>query len=99
MRRGLVVIVLVLTVVLGGVAATPAGAAPVQDTPSTQTTVTAVPTPRAIPRPNQGVPPEDPGDRGGALQAAMFFIILGGTLVIGGLAYRQSRRARAERGF
>ncbi len=64
------------------------------------TTVTsAVPGGDIIPRPNSGEAPEDAGDRGGALQGALFFIVVGAVLVVGALVVRSSRKARAERGF
>lgn len=52
-----------------------------------------------IPRPDSGTEPEDAGDRGGALQTVLFVTILGGVAVIAALVVRESRRARAERGF
>lgn len=52
-----------------------------------------------IPRPNSGTEPDDAGDRGGALQTVLFVAILGGVAVMVVLVVRESRRARAERGF
>lgn len=47
-----------------------------------------------IPQPNSGQEPEDAGDRGGVLQGVVFVAILAGLGTIGGLAVRESRRAR-----
>ncbi|WP_436792519.1 hypothetical protein [Actinospongicola halichondriae] len=75
-----------------------AGAAPAGDAPVT--TLGSQPEGGGIiPRPDSGVEPEDAGDRGGALQTVLFVVVLGGVAVIGGLVVRESRRARAERGF
>jgi beta-lactamase regulating signal transducer with metallopeptidase domain len=52
-----------------------------------------------IPEPNSGRAPEDAGDRGGALQTVLFVGIVGGLVVMAVIVARQSRRARAERGF
>ncbi len=52
-----------------------------------------------IPRPGNGVEPDDAGDRGGSLQSVLFVVILGGIGVIGALVVRESRTARADRGF
>ncbi len=52
-----------------------------------------------IPRPGSGVEPEDAGDRGGTLQTVLFVIVVGGVVLIVALVVRESRRARAERGF
>ncbi len=66
---------------------------------TTSSVVAEVPVPHIIPRPNSGTPPTDAGDRGGWLQGTIFFIICAGVLVIGALVVRESRKARAERGF
>lgn len=66
---------------------------------STVTTIGAEDAPGIIPRPDSGVAPDDAGDRGGALQATLLVVIVGGMVTIGALALRQSRRARAARGF
>lgn len=52
-----------------------------------------------IPQPGSGTEPQDAGDRGGALQTLLFVAMLGGVVVIAALVVRESRRARAERGF
>lgn len=75
-------------------------AAPAAAGETTSTTVTtAPPAPDIIPRPNQGVAPEDPGDRGGSLQTLVFVLIIGSVAGIGVVVVRQSRRARSDRGF
>lgn len=63
------------------------------------TTTSPVPGGDIIPKPNSGTEPEDAGDRGGALQTLLFVGIVGGIMVMGWLVVRQSRKARAERGF
>lgn len=84
-------------------AASPRGDAPVTTAPVTSAPVTTLgEQPEGggiIPRPDSGVEPEDAGDRGGALQTVLFVIVVGGVLAIVGLVVRESRRARAERGF
>ena len=55
--------------------------------------------PSIIPRPNSGVEPQDAGDRGGALQTALFVAILVAVVGAGAYVVRQSRRAREDRGF
>lgn len=89
-------LVLVLVVLVALFAAVPA-IAQEEDGPST--TLGVEESPGIIPEPNQGSEPEDAGDRGGALQTLLFVLIVGGTLGIGLVVVRQSRRARAERGF
>ena len=90
------------------VAASPRGDAPVTTAPVTTGPVTTGPVTTLgeqpegggiIPRPDSGVAPEDAGDRGGALQTLLFVIVVGGVVLIAGLVVRESRRARAERGF
>jgi len=80
-----------------------AAAAPRGDAPVTTAPVTTLgEQPEGggiIPRPGSGVEPEDPGDRGGALQTVLFVVVVGGVVLIVGLVVRESRRARAERGF
>lgn len=52
---------------------------------------------RIIPRPNSGTPPDDPGDRGGALQVTLFVALVLGLGTIGALAYRDIRRGQRRR--
>lgn len=93
MRRLLVTVALVAALVLGA----PAASAQSEDDP----TSTTVPEPGGdiIPEPNSGQEPEDPGDRGGSLQTLLFIGMVGGVVLMGWLVVRQSRRARADRGF
>ncbi len=57
---------------------------------------TGVPTQDIIPEPNSGRAPEESGDRGGALQLAVFGVVVA-ALVGGGLHLaRQARRAKAS---
>lgn len=80
--------------------APPAFAAPVGDGDAPVTTLGQQPDGGGIiPRPDSGRAPEDAGDRGGALQTVVFVVILGGVVVIATLVVRESRKARAERGF
>jgi hypothetical protein len=50
-----------------------------------------------IPRPNSGVAPDDPGDRGGWQQVLVLCLLGGGLLLVGSLAARDIRRKRAGR--
>jgi len=60
--------------------------------PSTDDSV--VPDQNIIPRPNSGREPGEAGDRGGALQIAVFLAIVGGVGLIAALVVRESRRSR-----
>jgi hypothetical protein len=90
---------LVLTVFVLGMLVAPPALAQSDDGRDEPVTTTTAGGGDIIPRPNTGVEPEDPGDRGGALQSVLFVGIVGGIVLIGALVVRQSRRARAERGF
>ena len=50
-----------------------------------------------LPKPNRGMEPQDAGDPGGWLQTSLFFLICGAIVVIVGLVWWSSRRARARR--
>lgn len=50
-----------------------------------------------VPEPNTGVAPQDPGDPGGWLQVSLFFLVCAAILVIVGLVWWTSRRARDRR--
>ncbi|MDZ7674064.1 MAG: hypothetical protein U5K30_03220 [Acidimicrobiales bacterium] len=96
MRRCVAVLVLVLAT-LGALGSTQANAG---EPSTTSTTIgDAPPAPDIIPEPDSGSAPEDPGDRGGVLQTVLFVAVLGGIGGIGYLVVRESRRARANRGF
>lgn len=97
MRRLLAIAVLVL----GLLVLAPAPGSAQSDDGAQQTTTTTEPVPggNIIPEPNSGSEPEDAGDRGGALQTALFIGMVGAIVIMGYLVVRQSRRARAERGF
>ncbi len=56
------------------------------------------PSPDIIPRLGSGQEPRDPGDRGGWWQETLFFLMCGAVLLIGGLVWRDSRRARRRQG-
>jgi hypothetical protein len=51
----------------------------------------------SLPKPNQGMEPQDPGDPGGWLQQSLFFLICAGVVVIALLVWRSSSRARQRR--
>lgn len=76
-----------------------AGPALAQDGGTEQTTTSLVPTQDIIPEPNSGRAPEDAGDRGGALQTALFIGLVVAIGAGGAFVVHQSRQARAERGF
>lgn len=46
----------------------------------------------SIPRPNSGVAPEDPGDRGGYLQLGLLAVLVGGIGFIGFRVVREGQR-------
>ncbi len=102
-RRALGALALAFGVLTGPTAALPVGAAPSapadHDLDEPASTTSVPPTPDIIPKPNQGVAPQDAGDRGGALQTALFVGILAGVGGIGAWVWRQSRRVRVERGY
>jgi hypothetical protein len=98
MQRHLALAAALVVVLLWGGAGT-AGAQP--DDTTVQTTST-LPTDNrelgnSLPKPGQGMAPQDPGDPGGWLQTSLFFLICGAILVIVGLVWRSSSRARARR--
>lgn len=92
-RRRLVLFVLALALTVAG----PAVTANAQDDPTTSRPPLEAPS--IIPEPNSGRAPTDAGDRGGALQTALFVAMVGGVVVIAGLVIRESRKNRSERGF
>jgi hypothetical protein len=53
-----------------------------------------VPEEGIIPEPDSGRPPEEAGDRGGALQLAVLVLIVAGVGVIAAQVVRQARRQR-----
>ena len=71
--------------------------APTASAGEAPTTGEAPEAPSIIPRPNRGAEPDDPGDRGGALQALVFGAIVVGVVGIGALIVRESRRSRQDR--
>lgn len=62
---------------------------------TTPTTLVEVPSQDIIPKPGEGVVPEEAGDRGGALQLAVLALVVGGIALVIVVIVRQSRRARA----
>lgn len=101
---------LVIAVVVPTGIAPPTGAAPAQqpDAPAAAgtgvgategddapaTTAEPVPDQDIIPRPNSGREPTEAGDRGGALQALVFVLIVAGVGGIAAIAVRDARRHR-----
>lgn len=98
MRRLALLVLAVVSLSSGMVVGTGAATATTDETPRS-TTSEPPPAPDIIPRPDEGAEPDEPGDRGGALQTVVFLVIVGGLVVIGTIVVRQSRRARAGRGF
>ena len=80
--------------------ASPVTAAPPPTVTATDSTRPAVgaPIPNIIPEPNSGRAPRDPGDRGGWWQEALFFLMCAAVLLIAGLVWAESRRARRRQG-
>lgn len=98
MRRFLATVSLATVLALGALAGAAAPPAAAQSDGQVTTTAPA----RGgdiIPKPGQGSEPEDAGDRGGELQTVLFVVIIGGIAVMGAVIVRQSRKARAGRGF
>ena len=61
---------------------------------ATTTSVTPLPGGDIIPQPETGQAPDDPGDRGGGLQIALFVAIVAGVGAIVAIVVRESRRSR-----
>lgn len=98
-RRSYVLAALVLAVViLGGVVAVTVTAdeGPRQDTQG-RLSEDGGARPRTIPRPGEGKAPENPGDRGGWEQLALFGVMLGAMAGIGVVIFRGGRRGRTGR--
>lgn len=88
MRRVLAIVVLAL---VASVLVPPATAEVAQDEPEP---TNEVPTQDIVPQPNSGRPPEEAGDRGGALQLLVLALIVG---AVGFGAWRLSREIRQAR--
>ena len=86
-----------------GVAAAQGGPSdPTDPTAQTVQTTSTLPTDNrelgnSLPKPNQGMEPQDAGDPGGWLQQSLFFVICAAIVVIGLLVWRSSHAARASR--
>jgi uncharacterized protein HemX len=88
-RRVLVLLTLVACLLA------PAPSARAQDSTSTSTTI-AVPSQDIVPQPNSGTPPQEAGDRGGALQLGLLaLVVVAIGAAVAGLV-RQSKRSRAR---
>jgi hypothetical protein len=96
-----VLVALLVTGLVWCLAPVRAEAAPAQDEPTTTSPTFGqnpdAPGQHIIPRPNSGVPPEDAGDRGGALQFVVLGAIVVGVSLVATFAIRESRRNRAAR--
>lgn len=53
--------------------------------------------PGIVPRPGEGTAPEEPGDRGGWAQLALFALMLGAMVAIAVVVVRGTKRTRAGR--
>lgn len=92
-RLGALVLVVLVTLAGAGVAATPATG----QASSTTSTLVDPDATGILPQPDSGTPPDDAGDRGGWAQLAVLGLTVGGVAVVGLLAARSARRARAGR--
>lgn len=90
--------VLLVVAIVGGTAlvATLADDGPRRD-PAEQLTDAGAPAPAIIPRPNEGRPPEDPGDRGGWAQLVLLGLIVTSVAGIAVVVVRGSGASRARR--
>jgi hypothetical protein len=100
LRKTLALLTIVLALGLG--AAAPARAGDGQGEPGTTSTTSTSVTPfsgdvdqRIIPRPNSGHPPQDAGDRGGALQFALLGLIVLGVTIVCVKIFRSTRQIQA----
>ncbi len=91
MRRTLTLILLAAVLVLAG------GLPALAQEPSSPTTLAEQEMPGIIPKPNTGRKPEQPGDRGGALQTVTFLVIMGGVAVVGVVIARSTARTTRAR--
>lgn len=95
-RRTLILSALVLAIVIiGGVVLVTAqlDSGPRQDTQGQLPEADGA-KPHIIPRPNEGVAPKTPGDRGGWEQLTVFGIMLASMAIIGVVIFRGTRGAR-----
>jgi hypothetical protein len=96
MRRRMLVMFLVATVTVAIAVTSSLGAplmAAAQSDPNGQVDGPLAPeSPSALPRANSGRAPVQAGDRGGALQLALFGVLVGGLATIGTVIVRSSRR-------
>ncbi len=93
--------VTVMLVLLAGAVSLNAPVASASGAQSVETTST-LPTDNrqlgnSITRPNEGADPTDPGDPGGWLQVSLFYLVCVGIVIIVGLVWWTSRRARQRR--
>lgn len=72
----------------------PSPAAPTSSTTAAPTTTDQVPTNDIVPKPNSGAPPNEAGDRGGALQLGLLGLVVVVIAAVVAMLVRQSRRAR-----
>jgi hypothetical protein len=97
MRPRFLAALLALVIATTVVAAAPAPVGAGQPDPGDPTTeIEPAPGDDIIPLPDSGTEPEEAGDRGGALQVAVFVAIVAGLAAIVALARRDVRRSRAR---
>lgn len=90
----------VATFVLATLAMTTLAASPASAQPGATTSTLPVDNREfgeIIPKPNAGKAPETPGDPGGWLQVSLFFLICAVVLLIVGIVWWQSKKARDQR--
>jgi hypothetical protein len=102
LRRTALLALAVATLLLGPLAGSavaqsgdPAADEPVQTTSTLPTDNRELG--NSLPKPGQGMEPQDAGDPGGFLQVSLFFLICAAIVVIGLLVWRSSHRARSRR--
>ncbi len=89
-----------LAVLIAGLAAVPASVSAQDDTenPVTVRESDQQPVGGIVVKPNSGTPPENAGDRGGALQVILFALLIGFGVIAVFSIRRSSRKALAAQG-
>lgn len=102
LRRSALLVLAVATLLLGPLAGSAVAQSSDPAGDDTVQTTSTLPTDNrelgnSLPKPGQGMEPQDAGDPGGFLQVSLFFLICAAIVVIGLLVWRSSHRARARR--